>query len=433
MFYAGKGKSMKDSIRLTEDVPVRGSYDVIVAGGGVAGVAAALSVRRRGRRVLLLEKADILGGLATLGLVNLFVAMDNGRGKQVIFGMAEELLRTSIRYGYDNLNPNFVDGVNIDPEDKRRYATHFDPYIFALQLNKMCRDEGVDVLLDCLATKPVMEGNTCRGVVVETVSGREYIACRVLIDTTGSADMLRRSGVPTVESNRYCYFYPAKIDFDDCRKALERNSLLNLIKDIRVDPEGISGSGRKPRDVPMWNGTRIEDVNDYLTRMQLKTLEMIKDQDRNSRIIARMPLMPQFITICHIDGDATFTAKDVYRHFEDSVCAVNNFDVRDELYEVPYRCLYRTGWPNILTAGRCVAAEGEGWDVLRVIPPAILTGQAAGEAAVLALEEEKAVSDISIDLLQKRLEEGRVMIHFPDEWVPEDRSTSEAAVTETKS
>ena len=416
---------MNETITLTATLRVKDSYDVIVAGGGVAGVAAALAARRRGRRVLLLEKSNILGGLATLGLVNLFVSMCNGRGRQIIFGYAEEFLRESIRYGYDNLNPNFVNGVNADPEDKRRYKTHFDPYIFAPQMTKMCVDEGVDLLFDCMATLPVMEGRTCKGVTVESVSGREYYACKVLIDTTGSADLLRRSGIPTVNGKNYDSYYPTKIDLDDCREALEKNSLRRLIKDIPVGRVNLYGDGQ-PADRPTPSGTTVEEVTEYLTRMQIRTLDMIKEQDRNSRIIARMPLMPQFRTICHLDGDYTFNTLDVYKHMEDSVCAINNFDVRDELYEVPYRCLCKKGWPNLLTAGRCASARDFGWDILRVIPPAILTGQAAGEAAALAVESGRPVADIDVPTLQHRLEtDGRVMIHFPDELIPEDPTIHE--------
>ena len=72
-------------------------YDVIVAGGGVAGVAAAVSASRMGKRTLLIEKTIGLGGLATNGLVNLFVPMCNGRGVQIIKGMVEEMLRLSVK------------------------------------------------------------------------------------------------------------------------------------------------------------------------------------------------------------------------------------------------------------------------------------------------------------------------------------------------
>lgn len=87
-------------MRFTEEMTERAHYDVLVAGGRIAGVAAAVAAARAGKRVLLLEKSQKLGGLATLGLINLFVPMCNGRGKQIIFGMAEEFLRLSIRNGY---------------------------------------------------------------------------------------------------------------------------------------------------------------------------------------------------------------------------------------------------------------------------------------------------------------------------------------------
>ena len=91
-------------------VPFKGSYDVIVAGGGVAGVSAALAARRLGKSVLLIEKSLMLGGLATLGQINFFVPMCNGRGKQIIYGMAEELLRESIKYGYDTIPVEWQNG-----------------------------------------------------------------------------------------------------------------------------------------------------------------------------------------------------------------------------------------------------------------------------------------------------------------------------------
>ena len=138
--------------------------------------------------------------------------------------------------------------------------------------------------------------------------------------------------------------------------------------------------------------------------------------------MAALPLMPNFRTTCHIDGDYTLQLSDCYRHFEDSVCAINDFDHRDYLFEVPLRTLTRRGFDNMLTAGRSAAAEGYAWDILRVIPPAILTGQAAGEAAVLALETGCPAAEVAIPELQKRLEAADVMIHFPDDYIPEDRT-----------
>ena len=74
----------------------------------------------------------------------------------------------------------------------------------------------------------------------------------------------------------------------------------------------------------------------------------------------------------------------------------------------------------MITAGRSASAEGYGWDVIRVIPPAILTAQAAANAACLAIDSGCGVADVDICRLQKMLEEEDVMIHFPDEYVPAD-------------
>ena len=84
---------MESCITRTEKIPFYRNYDIIVAGGGVAGIAAALASAREGKRVLLIEKSCILGGLATIGHINLFVPLCNGRGQQIISGMAEELLK----------------------------------------------------------------------------------------------------------------------------------------------------------------------------------------------------------------------------------------------------------------------------------------------------------------------------------------------------
>ena len=90
------------------------------------------------------------------------------------------------------------------------------------------------------------------------------------------------------------------------------------------------------------------------------------------------------------------------------------------------RCLTRKEFPNLITAGRSAAGEGYAWDVIRVIPPAILTGQAAAEAAVLAIESGKPIAEVEIATLQQRLEQDdNIMIHFPDEWVPADTTKVE--------
>ena len=133
-------------------------------------------------------------------------------------------------------------------------------------------------------------------------------------------------------------------------------------------------------------------------------------------------MMPQLRTTCHIKGDYSLKVEDAYQHFEDSVCAINDFEHRDHLWEVPLRTLTRKDYPNMLTAGRSADGTGYGWDLLRVIPVAILTGQAAAHAAVLAINSGMGVAEVDIKALQENLTKDNVMIHFPDELVPEDKT-----------
>ena len=191
-----------DSITLTKKLNMKKQYDVIVCGGGVAGVAAAVTAANEGHSVLLIEKSTILGGLGTLGLINLFVPMCNGRGKQIIFGLCEKWTRLSAKYGYDTIPPEWQNGEPKEPTTVR-YIQRYSPYIFAMQLTEEIGTSGADLLFDCIACDPVMEGNICRGVITESKSGTEYYGCKVLIDTTGDCDVLRRGGVPTVAGQNY--------------------------------------------------------------------------------------------------------------------------------------------------------------------------------------------------------------------------------------
>ena len=409
-----------EAYTFTRTFPVRRNYDLIVAGGGVAGCAAAVTAAKRGVSVLLIEKSNILGGLGTLGLVNLFVPMCNGRGKQIIFGLAEEWLRLSARLGYDTIPAPWKNGEPTEPTEVR-YTQRYSPYIFAMQLSQEVRAAGVDLLLDCQGTEAVMDGKVCRGVITDSKSGLELYGCRFLIDTTGDADLMRRAGLPCAAGQNYYSYFGKQISLDSIRKALESGNIAKAFTSFSGGKINLFGD-HQPEDVPRWSGLTVEEVTDYLVTNQDAMLAKLSEEDRTAREIAMLPLMPNFRTTCRLQGDYTFTVGDAYRHFDDSVCAINDFEHRDHLFEIPLRALCRADTPNILTAGRSVSAAGYGWDLVRVIPPAILTGQAAGEAAALALSGGTSAAEVDIRTLQRRLEAGNVMIHFPDSYVPEDRT-----------
>ncbi|MBR5449531.1 MAG: FAD-dependent oxidoreductase [Clostridia bacterium] len=409
-----------EHIRLEKYIPVKKRYDVIVCGGGVAGVAAAVSAAKNGLSTLLLEKSNILGGLGTLGLINLFVPMCNGRGKQIIFGLAEKWLRKSTELGINTIPNAWKNGEPTHPTNER-YWQRYSPAIFAYQLTEEIMHSGADILFDCMAVDPVMEGNICKGVITESKGGTEFYGCRILIDTTGDCDVLRRGGVPTVEGENFFTFSTKMITLDSCREAYEKGDIRFAYRDLYAGEANLYGDGQ-PSDIPRWSGLSAGDVTDYILRNHKIMLDKLRATDRKGREIVTTPGMPQFRTTCHIKGDYSLRVADAYRHFDDSVCAINDFDHRDHLFEVPLRCLTRHDYPNIITAGRSADGTGYGWDVLRVSPPAILTGQAAGEAAYLALKSDRPVAGVDIKSLQAKMERENVMVHFPDEYVPEDRT-----------
>lgn len=407
-------------ITYSKTLTVKRHYDVIVCGGGVAGVAAAVSAAQNGLSTLILEKSNILGGLGTLGLINFFVPMCNGRGKQIIFGLAEKWLRKSAELGFDTIPAEWKNGEPTEPT-RVRYVQRYSPAIFAYQLTEEIKSSGAEILFDCMAIDTIMDGNVCRGVVTASKGGIELYECGMLIDTTGDCDVLRRGNVPVVRGENFFTFITKMVDLSGCREAVERQDIRYIYKDFTGGGINLFGDGQ-PSDVPRWSGLCAEDVTDYIVKNQLLILDKLKNTDRKTRDIVTAPGMPQFRTTAHIKGDYSLKVSDAYRHFEDSVCAINDFEHRDHLFEVPLRTLTRRDCPNIITAGRSADGTGYGWDLLRVIPPAILTGQAAGEAASLALRTGRGVADVDIRTLQEKLEEKQVMVHFPDEYVPEDKT-----------
>ena len=202
-------------------------YDIIVAGGGVAGVAAAVAAKRMGKSVLIIEKTIGLGGLATSGLINIFVPMCSGRGKKIIKGMAEEMLGVAIKYGYDTIPEPWKNGEPGDGE-KKRYETRFSAPIFTLALTEFVTDAGVDILFDTVITAPVMENNVCKGVIVENKTGCEYYGAKIVVDATGDADVLFRAGVPTVDGKNYHTYLTMGANLDSCRQAIEKNDIRRI-------------------------------------------------------------------------------------------------------------------------------------------------------------------------------------------------------------
>ncbi len=195
-----------------------GVYDVVVVGGGIAGVAAAVSAARNGARVILLERSCALGGLATLGHVIVWLPLCDGRGRQVTAGLAEEMLRLSVRSLKQDNAPAHLERVPAcwepsgDVEERKhvRFQTSFSAAEYLLDLETLVVEAGVKVLYDTRVCAVKRDGTRVTHVIVENKSGRSAVGCSVVIDTTGDADVCALAGEETesLDGNVLCgWFY----------------------------------------------------------------------------------------------------------------------------------------------------------------------------------------------------------------------------------
>ena len=393
----------------SEAVKVAGEYDVVVIGGGVAGVAAALAARRCGCSSVILEKGTMMGGLATMGLITWYLPLCDGHGRKIISGIAEELLYKSIEYGYDTLPAEWRGGPAKVENPSGRYKTRFSPAEFNAAMEEMLKNEGVDFVYDTLFTAPVMEDGRCKAVLVEEAGGKRAYLGKVFIDASGDCDLACRAGADTADSDNNISYWTYNTDMELLKKAVETEHILDAMD---VHWYGDIPRTKEPK-LPLVYVRNAEEVTEYVVKGRKCFLDDIKakgkGQDHASLVVGSMP---QVRTTKRIEGEYTLTPDDVNKHFEDSVGAICDWRKPGPVYEIPYRSLYSPKIKNVFTAGRCIAAKDDAWEVTRVIPPAALTGQASGTAAAMMVRDNTGCAQVDIKALQKKLSEDGVMIHF---------------------
>jgi len=153
----------------TNEIGVKHECDVLVAGGGFAGIAAALSAARAGKKVILIEKSYILGGLGTSGLVTIYLPICDGCGRQVSYGLAEELLKLSVEIDCNGKRgyKNWILGEGTRGEEDPRYAVDFNPAFFAISAEKLLLSEGVQIMYGVNFVSVVTEDSFIKYAVVE--------------------------------------------------------------------------------------------------------------------------------------------------------------------------------------------------------------------------------------------------------------------------
>jgi glycine/D-amino acid oxidase-like deaminating enzyme len=347
-------------------------------GGGFAGIAAALSAARMGKRVMLVEKSYYLGGLGTSGLVTIYLPICDGMGRQVSFGIAEELLRLSIEYDCDGKLgvKNWIEREGARAEHSPRYEVNFNPALFATSAEKALLAEEVEILFGVALVSAVTENGKIKYAVVEGKSGRYAIEATSYVDASGDADLADRAGAPTERCGfgnvlSAWYYSHGKDGWN-----------LHMTGDIDVIP-GTVPPERASRI--RYGGLDDGEISLYMTRSRDRVLSAVLEARKTdeTHVPTTIASIPQFRMTRRIAGEYTFTKADDGRYFADSLGLFSNWRERGPVYECPLSTLYSKEVKNLLCAGRCQSADDPMLEISRVIPCCSVMGEAAGVVAAL--------------------------------------------------
>ena len=396
-------------------VSVKASCDVLVAGGGFAGIAAAIAAARGGKRVVLLEREYTLGGMATLGLVTIYLPLCDGEGNQVVYGIAEELLKLSIKHGAEANYPTaWLDGGSFEDRVKNRYITQFNPHLFSLSTEALLKELGVTILYGTLACAVRKDGDMISHVIVENKSGRSAYAVESVIDCTGDADVCYLSGAETALHAKgnalaswYYYYCKGKV-------SLKMFGLADVPPDVERKKQGngtyaaaMTESIDKNIRFSGVDGPELSEATIVAHEKMYEDILKFKAEDDSyvPVTISTIPLVRMSRRLC---GEYTLDESENRKFMPDSIGMTGDWRKRGPVFEIPFRTLYGKKVKNLLAAGRDISVTDSMWDITRVIPPCALTGEAAGTAASLGNDFAK----LDVSELQKHLVKNGVKLHI---------------------
>ncbi len=397
-------------------IGVSHSCEVLVAGGGIAGVSAAIAAARNGGKVTLLEREYGLGGMATLGLVTIFLPLCDGEGRQLIYGLGEELLRLSIEHGAEENYPRaWLEGGSLEERKKRRFITQYNPHMFALKLERLLVSLGVTILYGSVACAVRRDGDRISAVVIENKSGRSAIEVQTVVDCTGDADICHMAGAPTalhVGGNGLAswYYYQSgdgRVRLSMFGLADQANS--RATEEPEENPYKASMTGQLDGNV-RFSGVDGRELSGAVLAAHGKLLEDIlrRREEDASYLPVTTASIPLVRMSRRLSGVYTMDDSESGVYMADSIGLTGDWRKPGPAYEIPFGTLRCGEVKNLLAAGRDISVTDAMWDITRVIPPCAVTGEAAGTAAALGDD----FSRLDISLLQSRLRKRNVKIHL---------------------
>ncbi|MCQ2440877.1 MAG: FAD-dependent oxidoreductase [Clostridia bacterium] len=391
------------------DLKVAGTYDVAVCGGGIAGISAALAAARNGAKTVLFEREFLLGGLATSGLVTIYLPLCDGMGRQVSFGISEELLRLSVSHGYEIDEKGYHTWISpnrsITKEDKikHRFEVQFNPYVFALNVERLLLENGIDILYGTVISSVLKEKNKISYLITESKSGRTAFKVKSVVDCTGDADIVHQSG------ENEALFSQGNVLSAWYYSINNRKYNLNMLGFSDVPDNEKAGDGTELIFKKKYGGLDQKELSQQVISSHNCILNhFLKDgKISENHTITSVATVPQIRMTRRLNGTYVMTANEMHKEFPDSVGLFSDWRKPGPVFEMPFSVLHGNKIKNLICAGRNISVTDALWDVTRVIPVCAVSGEAAGTAA--AIYNDFSVTDISV--LQKKLQNNGIILH----------------------
>lgn len=457
-------------MKIYKDIEVKYNADVLIIGGGPAGVCAAISAARFGASTVLVEEGGFCGGMATRGLVGPFMTCYDAEGKEMIIrGLFEEIVDRMVASGFAIHPAEVMGGTAFTSWIKvgHDHVTPFEAEALKLILDEMLMEAGVKVLYHTTFLQPIMDEKKITGAVVASKSGIQGISAKMVIDATGDGDVAYRCGAEYEMGNEELglmqpasmFFRISNVDTDKVEADIQAN-LHNFYRKEGVNYRSFHWRVTEARENGDWsmdrvsiglfrmpkkdewcvNTSRIMNVDstdsESLTKAEILGRKQVDEILNFLRKYvpgcedARLKSTASYIGIResrHIKGEYRLTAEDLLsaKVPEDSILiAANSVDVHGRFgpksneytpingsyYGVSYRSLIPLGIDGLLLAGRCISADSTAAGAIRVMPPCMAMGQAAGTAAAMAAKQNIPVRDVEISLLQEQLKNNGVCL-----------------------
>ena len=442
------------SYRLVREIPQDQVYDVVVAGGGPAGSAAAIAAARLGAKVLLLEAQGCLGGMGTAGLVCAFDPMADGE-RMLVGGVMREVVETLYHRGY--MKPG------IDPDCWRKNYHHWSPFNaegLKLVLDEMAVAAGVEIrfftrVIDADMQTPAKVG----GVITSSVEGYRYIPAKTFIDATGDAVLAVLCGAPYRQAGRDTEkIMPATLtalfagmDYGRPSMSTQTKAVAQLLEDeykagnFEQLDRFLVGLWQNGRHIGYLNGGHLYGLDATnvasLTQGMIKGRRIVRDNERFLRKYAADCADMELVSTPNVMGvresrrivgeyELTFEDYMARRKFPDQIGLFNKYvDIHaydnsleeharfmmektrtatlnvGESFGMPYGILVPKGFENLWVAGRCAGSDVMVQGSIRVMPACAMMGQAAGTAAVQAVHTGEKACALNTRALVETLRE----------------------------